>query len=94
MVISMPRTVVILIYLGLLTVHPDNASGIRSIDIALRWGSNSLSLVQKNQRILEEVVMKELNTEMRAAPIHKKPDTFQSSKRTVGKGSDPIHNRS
>ncbi|KAL3501416.1 hypothetical protein ACH5RR_035865 [Cinchona calisaya] len=98
MVISIPRTFVILIYIGLLAVHPDNVCAIRNIGIVLRWNREGHSLIlHKNQRILKAAVMKgALNTEIKAPPaVNKKTDDpFQSSKRKVGRGSDPIHNRS
>lgn len=93
MVISAHRTLVIVFCVGLLALHPNDVSCVSSMELALRWSREGRSLLQKNQRILKAVVMKEPSTEMRAAPVNKETDPFQSSKRKVGKGSDPIHNR-
>ena len=94
MAISMRRTFVVLIYLGLLAVHPEYVFGLRSIDIELRWRREDHPIMQKDQRMLKEVVTNGLKAEKRTAPVNKKTDPFQSSKRQVGRGSDPIHNRS
>nr|GMC52644.1 CLAVATA3/ESR (CLE)-related protein 45 [Ipomoea batatas] len=62
----------------------DKASALSSMDLALR-----------GSRVLETVAMQDLhNAQMNAAEAPSRTlDPNQSDKRTVRKGSDPIHNR-
>ena len=94
MVFSAQRVLVFLICIGVLAVEPDKVSGLRSIDLVLRQSQEDHMLAPKNQRILKAVVMEDLNRGENAAPVNKKFDLNQSSKRRVRRGSDPIHNRS
>lgn len=87
----------ILICMGLLVSHLEKVSGIRGIEIALRWSREDRWLMEKNQQKLEAAgddTKGGLNTKMRPATPSQNSETFQSSKRKVRKGSDPIHNRS
>ncbi|KAK9277345.1 hypothetical protein L1049_006886 [Liquidambar formosana] len=93
MVFSASRVLILLICIGFI-VQPDKVSGLRSIELVLRNSKVDHVLMPKNQRILKAVVMDNLNTEKRSAPVNKEFDPNQSSKRKVRKGSDPIHNRS
>nr|GMD85579.1 RING/FYVE/PHD zinc finger superfamily protein isoform 5 [Ipomoea batatas] len=84
----------LLIFIGLLAVHQEGVSAIRDIDHFLRLSGEDVRVTMKNSRVLEQDVATGLNTHMKPMPTQKKLDPYQSSKRTVHKGSDPIHNRS
>lgn len=78
---------------GILASQPYMVSGLRSKDLALRWDKRQLPLVQIS-RVLKAVAMEDLQSKIELAPapsVTFEPD--QSNKRTVRKGSDPIHNR-
>ena len=94
MVSRAQRVLILLICIGFLAVEPDKVSGLRSIDLALRQSPEYHMLAAKNQRTLKAVVMENQSKEEKAAPVNKKFDLNQSSKRRVRRGSDPIHNRS
>ncbi|KAF8399478.1 hypothetical protein HHK36_015344 [Tetracentron sinense] len=83
---------ILLICFGFLAVQPEKVSGLRSIDLVLRWDKEH-GLVPKHARILKAVAMEELNTEKKSAPSPPTFDPNRSSKRRVRRGSDPIHNR-
>lgn len=94
MVSRSQRVLILLIFIGFLAVEPDKVSALRSIDLVLRQSPEDHMLAAKNQRILKAVVTENLRKEEKAAPVNKKFDLNQSSKRRVRRGSDPIHNRS
>ncbi|KAK8657687.1 hypothetical protein V6N13_035914 [Hibiscus sabdariffa] len=80
--------------IALLVFQSETVSAIRGIDLALKWGKGSFPFVE-NSRTLEAVdSMDSLQTRPSLAPA---PSTMfdpnQSNKRSVDKGSDPIHNR-
>ncbi|CAJ2639384.1 unnamed protein product [Trifolium pratense] len=75
----------ILVCVGMLASQPYIACGLRTKDLALRW----------DKRKLHFVAMEGLESKMDLAPSPSMTfDVNQSNKRTVKKGSDPIHNRS
>lgn len=77
----------VLVFVGVLASQPFNVSGLRSKDLALRWNQGQF-------RILKGVVMEDLKSKMEMAPSPSLDfDPNQQNKRTVRKGSDPIHNR-
>ncbi|TKY73379.1 hypothetical protein E2542_SST02131 [Spatholobus suberectus] len=83
-----------LVCVGILASQPCMVSGLRSKDLALRWDSRQSPLVQM-VRILKTVAMEDLQSQLDLAPAPSMTfDPNQSNKRTVRKGSDPIHNRS
>lgn len=92
MLLSTQRVFILVICIGLLVVQP--VSGLRSIGLAIRWSKEDDRQVVTNQRLLKEVVKEEVNVEKKAATLNKKLDPYQSSKRRVRRGADPIHNRS
>ncbi|GJZ20325.1 zinc finger, RING-CH-type, zinc finger, RING/FYVE/PHD-type containing protein [Tanacetum coccineum] len=75
-------------------VEPYMVSGFRNIDIELRWKKANHGELPMNNRVLKEVSGKDLQAKPSPATLNKKFDLNQSSKRTVRRGSDPIHNRS
>ncbi|GMJ00002.1 hypothetical protein HRI_003669400 [Hibiscus trionum] len=80
--------------IALLVFQSETVSAIRGIDLALKWDKGSFPFVE-HSRILEAVdSMDSLQTRPSLAPA---PSTMfdlnQSNKRSVDKGSDPIHNR-
>ncbi|KAJ1406305.1 hypothetical protein SESBI_25230 [Sesbania bispinosa] len=89
------RGFLILVCFGILVSQPYMVSGLRSKDHALRWDNRKLPLVQI-PRILKAVsAMEDLQAKLDVAPAPSMTfDPNQSNKRTVRKGSDPIHNRS
>lgn len=84
----------LLIFIGLLAVHQEGVSAIRDIDHFLRLSGKDDRVTMKNSRMLKQEDATGLNMHMKPVPAQKKLDPYQSSKRTVNKGSDPIHNRS
>lgn len=80
------RVVVFLVFVGLLFTQPGQVSGLRSVDLALRF--------LRNSRVLKGVDVQELHENMNMAPTPSMMfDPNQSNKRRVRRGSDPIHNR-
>ncbi|KAK8710731.1 hypothetical protein V6N13_146044 [Hibiscus sabdariffa] len=82
----------------LLVVQPERVWGSRGIDVALRWdhkGSTSSPPSVRSTRILEAVVpVESLQTGQGLGPVSPMMfDPNRSSKRKVGRGSDPIHDR-
>jgi hypothetical protein len=94
MVFSAHRAFILLICIGFLAVQPDKVSGMRRIDLAPIQGQEVRGAMTQNRRILKDVAMEGMNTEKKSAHVNKKFDPNESSKRSVRKGSDPIHNRS
>ena len=80
------RVVIFLIFVGLLCTQPGQVSGLRSVDLALRF--------LRNSRVLKGADVQELHENMNMAPSPSMTfDPDQSNKRRVRRGSDPIHNR-
>lgn len=93
MVFSSHTIFILLLCIGVLAVHPIQITGLRSMDLALRWTKEHRGVVRSNQRMLEEFVMKVPNAEKKPVTVNRNIDPYQASKRTFRKGSDPIHNR-
>lgn len=64
----------VIIFVGFLFVQPENVSGLRSVEHALK-----VEIIHSNPTLAPSPSMGF--------------DLYQSSKRSVGKGSDPIHNK-
>ncbi|GKV00679.1 hypothetical protein SLEP1_g13333 [Rubroshorea leprosula] len=94
MVCSVRRVLILLICIWLLTVEPNQVSGLRSKDLVFRHRHKGNGISPQNQRILKAVDMEGMSTQRKSAPVNNKFDPNQSSKRKVRRGSDPIHNRS
>ncbi|KAL2340768.1 hypothetical protein Fmac_008708 [Flemingia macrophylla] len=74
----------VLVCVGFLTSQPCIVSGLRSKDLALRWNNSKSSLVATD----------DWHSQLKLAPAPSMTfDPNQPNKRTVRKGSDPIHNR-
>ncbi|KDP31253.1 hypothetical protein JCGZ_11629 [Jatropha curcas] len=87
------RGILLLLCIGYLSFQPYKVSSLTSIDLALRFKQELLPFAQ-NSRLLTSVVVKDLQTLASSAPAPSMVfDPNQSNKRTVRKGSDPIHNR-
>ncbi|XP_014495095.1 CLAVATA3/ESR (CLE)-related protein 45 [Vigna radiata var. radiata] len=83
----------VLVCVGILASQPGMVSGLRSKDLALRWDQRQSPLAQI-ARVLKAVAMEDLQSQLDLAPAPSLTfDPNQSDKRTVRKGSDPIHNR-
>ncbi|RZC16925.1 hypothetical protein D0Y65_009983 [Glycine soja] len=73
--------------------QPCMVSGQRSKDLALRW-DHKQSPLARIARVVKGVAMEDLQSQLELAPAPSMTfDPNQSNKRTVRKGSDPIHNR-
>ncbi|EEF39926.1 conserved hypothetical protein [Ricinus communis] len=97
MVVSAHRVLIVFICIGFLAAQSNQAYGLTSIELATRDRKTDPGrTVSSSQRILEDVSMQSMNTEMqkKSAYLNKANDPNQSSKRRVRRGSDPIHNRS
>ncbi|XP_062169129.1 CLAVATA3/ESR (CLE)-related protein 45 [Alnus glutinosa] len=88
------RGVFLLVCIGLLALQPEQVSGLRSIDLALKWGEGQSPFL-KHLRVLAVVAEEEdVHMKLSLAPAPSIMfDPNQSNKRSVRKGSDPIHNR-
>lgn len=87
------RGVILLVCIGLLALQPEEVSGLRSIDLALKWDKVQ-SPFFKHLRVLKVVAVDDFHTKLNLAPAPSvMVDPNQSNKRRVRKGSDPIHNR-
>lgn len=87
------RGVFLLVCIGLLALQPQQASGLRSIDLALKWGQGKSPFL-KHLRVLAGVAEEDVHMKLNLAPAPSIMfDPNQSNKRSVRKGSDPIHNR-
>ncbi|KAG2675599.1 hypothetical protein I3843_12G013100 [Carya illinoinensis] len=87
------RGVIFLVCIGVLALQPEETAGLRSIDLALKWDRAKLPFL-KHLRDLQVVAVEDMHTELALAPAPSVMfDPNQSNKRTVRKGSDPIHNR-
>lgn len=73
--------------------RPGVIAKLRSIGSHFRQNSEEQGMLRGNQRILEEVNENKLKAEKTQEEKNKTNDTFQSSKRRVRRGSDPIHNK-
>jgi len=83
----------VLVCVGILASQPGMVSGLRSKDLALRWDHRQSPLAQI-ARGLKAVAVEDLQSQLDLAPPPSLTfDPNQSNKRTVQKGSDPIHNR-
>ncbi|EEF47865.1 conserved hypothetical protein [Ricinus communis] len=87
------RGFLLLLCIGYLSFQPEKVSSLTSIDLALRLKQELLPVAQ-NSRMLTTVALDDLQTFTSSAPAPSMVfDPNQSNKRTVRKGSDPIHNR-
>ncbi|KAJ4909653.1 CLAVATA3/ESR (CLE)-related protein 45 [Raphanus sativus] len=76
-------------------VEPGEIAKLRSIDIHSRDNREGQGMLSGNRRILEEVNKNKVRSEkIQQAQKDQTKDSFQSNKRRVRRGSDPIHNKS
>lgn len=94
MVSSAHRVFILLICVGFLAVQQNKVYGLTSVDLAIRHSKKAPGTVSSHQRILGDENMQVRNKEKKSASLNKTFDPYQSSKRRVRRGSDPIHNRS
>ena len=94
MISSTYKLFILLTCIGMLAVEPYMVYGFRNIDIEIRWKKANHGELPVNNRVLKEVSVEDLQAKPSPSSLHKKLDPNQSSKRTVRRGSDPIHNRS
>ncbi|KAK4354202.1 hypothetical protein RND71_026396 [Anisodus tanguticus] len=87
------KMIVLILCIGFLYIQPKMVSALGSRDITLGWGEGKLYFL-RSSRILEAVSMQDLNIAPAPAPATTFRLANQSNKRSVKKGSDPIHNRS
>lgn len=85
MISSTHKLFVLLTCIGILAAEPYMVYGFRNIGI---------ELPMNHHRLLKAVSMVDRQVNPSRAGLNKKFDSFQSSKRPVRRGSDPIHNRS
>ncbi|KAI9086447.1 hypothetical protein K1719_031531 [Acacia pycnantha] len=90
------RGLILLFCVGILASEPYRVCSLRSKNLALRWDKKEeKSALPGSFRSLKDVATEDLQTKMELAPSPSMMtfDPDQSNKRTVRKGSDPIHNR-
>lgn len=85
MISSTHKLFIVLTCIGILAVEPSMVSGFRRV-ISIE--------VPTVHRMLKAVSMVNPQAKPSPAALNKKVDPYQSSKRPVRRGSDPIHNRS
>ncbi|KAG5066761.1 hypothetical protein AAZX31_04G154300 [Glycine max] len=91
--LTLLRGFFVLVCVGILASQPCMVSGQRSKDLALRW-DHKQSPLARIARVVKGVAMEDLQSQLELAPAPSMTfDPNQSNKRTVRKGSDPIHNR-
>ncbi|CAL9031289.1 unnamed protein product [Prunus brigantina] len=74
-------------------LQPEKVSGLRSMDLALRWDKGHMSFL-KSLHLVKAVAVEDLQAKLSLAPAPSMTfDPNQLNKRKVRKGSDPIHNR-
>ncbi|KAF7806195.1 CLAVATA3/ESR (CLE)-related protein 45 [Senna tora] len=92
------RGLFLFVCIGILASQPYKACGLRSKDLALRWENRQLPFVRSFRMLKVKdnaAEMENLQSKMELAPVPSISfHPYQSNKRTVGKGSNPIHNRS
>ncbi|WOH05315.1 hypothetical protein DCAR_0624731 [Daucus carota subsp. sativus] len=80
------RMIIFVVFIGFLFTQPEQVSGLRSRDLALRF--------IRHPRVLENVEVQELPEPLSVAPT---PSVMfvpmQSNKRRVRRRSNPIHNK-
>ncbi|KAF9626176.1 hypothetical protein IFM89_031303 [Coptis chinensis] len=92
MVFCSSKALILLVCIGFLIAQPYRVSGLRSIDMVLK--GNQEQRIEKKSRILSTVSTEDLHNKNELAPAPSLSDAYESSKRRVRRGSDPIHNRS
>lgn len=81
---------ILLVCIAFLALQPEKVSGLRSMDLALRWHKGHFSFLN-SLHVVKAVAVENL---LSLAPAPAMTfDPSQSNKRKVRKGSDPIHNR-
>lgn len=82
-----------LFFVAFLCRESQTASGLSSIDVALKWVALKSPMINTHKAdSVKKLNMKNMNLAPTSAAM--KFDPNQSNKRGVKKGSDPIHNRS
>lgn len=66
---------------------------LRSIAFHIRHILEDQGMLRENRRVLEDVKKNTVKAEETQEQKSKTDDSFQSSKRRVRRGSDPIHNK-
>ncbi|KAI9117238.1 hypothetical protein K1719_011404 [Acacia pycnantha] len=88
------RRLFVFVCIGILASQPCKVCGLRSKDLALRWHNEQLPYVRSFRILKDGAKMEDLQAKLDLAPAPSMSfDPNQSNKRTVKKGSDPIHNR-
>ncbi|PIA62686.1 hypothetical protein AQUCO_00200599v1 [Aquilegia coerulea] len=93
MVFCSSRVLILLVCIGFLVAQPYRVSGLRSIDMVLRWDREQ-GVQSKTSRVLSDVTSEDVQNKYELAPAPSMFNAYESSKRRVRRGSDPIHNRS
>ncbi|GAV60984.1 hypothetical protein CFOL_v3_04512, partial [Cephalotus follicularis] len=84
---------ILVVCIGVLALQVDKVSSLRSIDHALKWHKGTLPF-DRSLHITRAVAVEDLQKMSNSAPSPSIMfDPNQSNKRSVPKGSDPIHNR-
>ncbi|KAF5180319.1 CLAVATA3/ESR (CLE)-related protein [Thalictrum thalictroides] len=96
MVFCSSRVLILLVCIGFLVAQPYRVSGMRSIDMVLRWDKEqgTESKTSRVSRVLSDVNSEDVQSKNELAPAPSMFNAYESSKRRVRRGSDPIHNRS
>ncbi|KAF6148273.1 hypothetical protein GIB67_012048 [Kingdonia uniflora] len=74
-------------------VQPEKVSGLRRMDLVFKWYREELGLEAKHQRNLKAISVEDMTANKDFAPSPSVFDPYQSSRKTVPRGSDPIHNK-
>ncbi|XAR65191.1 hypothetical protein NMG60_11009213 [Bertholletia excelsa] len=89
------KLLILVMCIGFLAIQPARVSGLRSIDLVLRWSIEDHGPVLKNQhgRGLKAVETETKSTEKKPATANQPLDPYKPSKRRFRRGPDPIHNK-
>ncbi|OIW02143.1 hypothetical protein TanjilG_06738 [Lupinus angustifolius] len=93
MVLHSSRIIILLFFVGFLSVQQERALGMSSLEIVLRQSQKGHRIMLQNQHTEKASGKELLNTEKKSTNVNSGFDPNQSSERRVRRGSDPIHNR-
>ncbi|XP_010551547.1 PREDICTED: CLAVATA3/ESR (CLE)-related protein 45 [Tarenaya hassleriana] len=75
-------------------IQSEEVSELRINGFPVRHTREDQGMLTQNRRILEKVDRSRMNAEKKQKPKKNSYGQYQSSKRRVRRGSDPIHNKS
>lgn len=88
------RVAMLLLCILFLALQPEGASGLRNIDLALRWDKVHIPIFNSFKFVKDVSVEDDWERALAFAPAPLTGfDPTQLNKRRIRRGSDPIHNK-